>query len=477
MSKPTTENPKVFISYAWGSEEFQEKVLSFATDLVNDGIDVIYDRWSLKEGNDTYKFMEQCVNDSSINNVLILLSPNYEKKANERSGGVGTETQIISPEIYNRVEQEKFLPVVFEVGENGEVPKPTYLKGLLHFDLSDGDRYDTEYQRLVKRLYGIEIVKKPELGNRPAWLETTATVGVKVRNSYSVLKSNLANIVKKEQLESYLSDLKNKILEFKKEETFQGEMGYDAYIALYEETKTIRDEFILLMRHISFVDDGEKLVATKFEEIHEILIREYGIINDIRKTLLHELFIYVIAIYYKSKNYEALSYTLNKTYFTYDFQNPTQSFTAIYYNNEHLDNAMNKRDNKKYHSGTAQYWIDNINTEICSKNDFIFADELCYNASIFANCKASWHWFPLTYVYDNYNAMMRKFSIRLQSKEHLSETASIFGHSVESFKRKFSIIEANFKNDDFKYNRYSGHFEYAPILCEYIKSEELGILN
>lgn len=41
--------------------------------------------------------MEQSVTDATITNVLILLDPVYEKKANERHGGVGTETQIISP--------------------------------------------------------------------------------------------------------------------------------------------------------------------------------------------------------------------------------------------------------------------------------------------------------------------------------------------------------------------------------------------
>ena len=82
---------------------------------------------------------------------LILLDPIYEKKANGRNGGVGTETQIISPEIYNKVKQEKFLPVIFERGENGEIPKTSVLKNNSYiFDLSQEEKYDSEYQRLVK---------------------------------------------------------------------------------------------------------------------------------------------------------------------------------------------------------------------------------------------------------------------------------------------------------------------------------------
>ena len=93
--KSTIEHPKVFISYAWGSEDYRLKVRSFATDLMENGIDVLLDQWSLKEGNDTYAFMEQSVTDQTITNELKLLEPIYEKKANGRDGGVGTETQII----------------------------------------------------------------------------------------------------------------------------------------------------------------------------------------------------------------------------------------------------------------------------------------------------------------------------------------------------------------------------------------------
>lgn len=80
------ENPKVFISYAWGTDEYQGRVLSFATDLINDGIDVVLDKWDLSEDNDTYAFMEKCATDKSITNVLMLLDPIYAEKADGRLG-------------------------------------------------------------------------------------------------------------------------------------------------------------------------------------------------------------------------------------------------------------------------------------------------------------------------------------------------------------------------------------------------------
>jgi hypothetical protein len=480
VSKPTIEHPKVFISYAWGSEEYQAKVLSLATDLVNDGVDVKIDKWSLKEGNDTYAFMEQSVTDSSITNVLILLDENYEKKANARKGGVGTETQIISPEIYNKVQQEKFIPVVFERGANGEVHKPTYLKGLLHFDLSISGQYDDEYQRLVKRLYGIEIYRKPELGNKPLWLDSTSTVSTKTRSTYSVLKTNQPDKVKTEQFVLFLSQLRDRIIGFKNDENISV-ITSDKYIPVYAETRPVRDEFLQLLQYVSYIKNGEQYIANTLEETRNRIQRENGFLKEIKLTLLHELFIYVIAIYYKSQNYDGLAYILGKTYFTDEYSgNRAENFNIFYYQNQNMNNAVNKRDNKNYYSGTAQYWVESINIEACSKNEFVFADLLCFNYAVLGkDYHYHRYWFPLTYVYGgDENAMMRSFAIRLQSLESLSKATNLFGYNdVEELKAKIAEIEEMNKNGGFREYRYGSAFESAPILCYYVKAKDLGTLK
>ena len=63
--------PKVFISYSWSSDAL---VLDLAQRLVSHGVDVVLDKWELKEGNDKYKFMERCVNDADITKVLELVA-------------------------------------------------------------------------------------------------------------------------------------------------------------------------------------------------------------------------------------------------------------------------------------------------------------------------------------------------------------------------------------------------------------------
>jgi hypothetical protein len=480
--KSTIEHPKVFISYAWGSEDYRLKVRSFATDLMGNGIDVLLDQWSLKEGNDTYAFMEQSVTDATITNVLILLDPVYEKKANERHGGVGTETQIISPEIYNKVKQEKFLPVIFERGENGEIPKPQYLKTMLHFDLSQEEKYDSEYQRLVKRLYGIEIVEKPELGKKPSWLEEKSILPTKILTGYECLKQQKSDNIKKDEYRNFLFAVKEKIVNFSKDE-LGGSVSADEYIELYADTKLYRDDFLHLLKYSFYVPEAYKIIASVMEEICVEIKDKGGYEGEVMRTLLHEIFIYVVAFYLKNKNSDAVSYILSKTYFVGRYgYNEDQSFDVFYDHNENLDGAVSQKDGKNYYSGTANYWINNINVEICNRNEFVFADIFCHNASMFVeNYTKEWFWFPITYIYDRAeygNSLFRQFAIRLKSKEHLYETVKIMGFpDTDAFKKKYIEVETKIKEGSFREYRYNSAFETAPVMCQYVKSEELGIRN
>lgn len=144
------KTPKVFISYSWSSDEL---VLDLAKRLVAHGVDVVLDKWDLKEGNDKYEFMERCVNDSEITKVLIICDKIYAQKANDRTGGVGDETVIISSEIYGNARQEKFIPIIAERDEEGKEYVPIYIKTRIYIDLSDPAKYEEEYEKLLRNIY------------------------------------------------------------------------------------------------------------------------------------------------------------------------------------------------------------------------------------------------------------------------------------------------------------------------------------
>ena len=60
--------PKIFISYSWSSDAL---VLELAQRLVSHGVDVVLDKWDLKEGQDKYAFMERCVNAVSYTHLTL----------------------------------------------------------------------------------------------------------------------------------------------------------------------------------------------------------------------------------------------------------------------------------------------------------------------------------------------------------------------------------------------------------------------
>ena len=177
------DHPKVFISYSWTSEAYKERVLKLAERLVNDGVDVIFDRWDLRPGQDMYAFMEQSIRDAE--KVLILCEEGYAKKADNRTGGVGTETQIITPDVYGEYKQEKFIPIIMEI------PKavPSYLKSRYALYVTKDE--EIEYRTLCRYIYGLGERKKPSLGKRPTWLEDEPSAHKEAPADSELLKPNL----------------------------------------------------------------------------------------------------------------------------------------------------------------------------------------------------------------------------------------------------------------------------------------------
>ena len=486
LIKHTIEHPKVFISYAWSSEDYQNKVLAFATDLMRDGIDVIFDKWSLKEGNDTYSFMEKSVTDDTITNVLILLDPIYAKKANDRAGGVGTETQIISSEIYNKVTQDKFLPIVFERDSDGSIQKPTYLKSILHFDLSYEEKYFDEYQRLVKKLYGIEIYSKPELGVKPEWLNNETTISTKSRKKYEKIKKSQENDkVKNNEFILLIEENAKNILEYNQNFGVDGDFSTDDYIEYFDKAKYLRDEYLQMYLLIPYIKGGTRLILDNLQNLSITIATDYrnSLVSDSKTIIIHELFIYLVAYLIKTKNDEDLSYLINRTYFgkTSSSNYDATNFNIFYSNSSRLDAAMKDKYQKRYFSGTCEYWMNNINIDICSKNEFVFADIMLYNAAILSpNYKNTWFWFPLSYVYEKYYPTneFRKFAINLKSKESLGKAINIFGfNNIEEFIKKYKELEKKYQEGNFKDYRYSNSFDSASVLFKYIKSDELGMFN
>ncbi len=159
---PASRTPKVFMSYSWDTPEHQEWVKALAAKLRSHGVDVTLDHWALAPGDQLPKFMETAVRENE--HVLIVCTPKYKQKSDDRKGGVGYEGDIMTAEVLNEQNARKFIPLIKQ-GEWKEAA-PSWLAGRFYLDFR-GDPYsDQTYNELLNNLYGTKE-QAPPLGTRP----------------------------------------------------------------------------------------------------------------------------------------------------------------------------------------------------------------------------------------------------------------------------------------------------------------------
>jgi hypothetical protein len=163
-------NPRTFISYAWESDEIKQWVKNLATELRNDGIDAKLDQWEIIPGDQMPHFMEKSVRENDY--VLIICTPKYKSKSENRIGGVGYEGDIMTAEVLQKLNHRKFIPIL-KSGTN-QTAIPSWLSGKYYVDLSNEQHYSNNYSDLTTTLFNKR--------------ETAPKLGVPKENSKTNLK-------------------------------------------------------------------------------------------------------------------------------------------------------------------------------------------------------------------------------------------------------------------------------------------------
>ena len=164
------EHPKVFISYSHDSPEHKRWVLELGTKLVQNGVDVVLDRWDLTPGDNFTQFMEVGVRD--LDWVLVICTDNYVRKANNREGGVGYEVQIVTAQLVENLGIDKFIPIIRQA--SGQEKMPTFLGGRVYIDFTDDSQFNEKFDELLHKLYDVPIVEKPPLGEKPSFAKLSS---------------------------------------------------------------------------------------------------------------------------------------------------------------------------------------------------------------------------------------------------------------------------------------------------------------
>ncbi|MGC3026144.1 SEFIR domain-containing protein [Burkholderia sp. DN3021] len=400
--------PKLFISYSWTTPMHEQWVLDLAERLRDDNIDVILDKWDLREGNDAHAFMERMVTDSEIKKVAMICDLAYTEKANRRGGGVGTETQIITGEIYAHTSQDKFVAVIAEKDVDGHAVVPAYYKGRIHIDLTDADRYEQEYERLVRWVYDKPLFIKPPLGKTPAFLADTAT---KTLGNRSAMKRALDQLrdgksTATAALGDYLSSVSTSFEQLRivkdKDKEFDEQVvqSIDAFL-------TTRDEVLAVIHAVSRYQASEENVR-KLHRFFEELLRYFSPPPNISSYnewdfdnylfITHELFLHTIALFVDNEQFEhaqtliATEYYVGKNHaFNGESMVPV---TAFELNIGSLE-RRNTRLNMRRISLRADLLHDRCKTGINRFDSVAQADILVFMYVT----RSSGYWWPYTAVY------------------------------------------------------------------------------
>jgi len=470
--------PKVFISYSWA---VADKVYELAERLVNPGgVDVVLDKWDLVEGNDKYAFMEQTVNNPEITRVLIICDKTYAQKANSRTGGVGDKTIIISPEVYGKVKQEKFIPIVFETDEDGKPFVPAYIKSTMYIDLSNEENYESQYEKLLRNLHGKPEHRKPKLSAPPEWLNEEDVSLSAIRDLIKQVKGhNGSNSSKTNSLIRRASEefsLALKLFGLPLNETVSG----DFVLKQIDATKPLRDYFLdyieALINKDMLVGD---IASEHFERLHNNIIDSIDLTQcypnnlEIYHHFIWESFVCTVALFLHYEKYEEINKMLVRTYFLKEKTNSevANSFTAFRRHFELIENRCKPNcGNPKLLTLAGDIATKREKKPIIKQESIANADLILYQMSCALESQP-YKWFPILYIYCS-SPYRSTIWTRLKSKKHCEKLFPLFG--VNSFSELKKLIGRCEYDKQYKYdNAFNG----APNILSSIKLEEIGTMN
>lgn len=415
--------PKLFISYSWSSPEHEEWVLELAENLIKDGIDIALDKWELREGDDPIIFMESMVNDPTITKIIMIIDGKYTDRANQRHGGVGTESTILSQELYSKRDKNKIVAVIAEP----DVPKPTFYAGRLHIDLSNSERYAEEYEKLVRWAYDKYKYEKPKiLGSAPSFIvaeeeQVALFTNTQYRMAIDALekgKSNASSLVKQYLDKLYLElpkfSISEKNVDFnelfkQKLEHFQSHL-YE-FQKIVDAVCTHSNDPKIFKHFRSFLEKLLSLLCVVPSEKERLIID-----LELFSFLNYQFFLSLVTILIKNEEFNELKeildelYMLPENFYQRHLLDKKYMTFSVFLPREYnfIENNLKPRFYSPLGDLIKDYSDDKVITfeEICEADAFLFIKSLTYNLqSDDYYRKRWWPHFSFYIVKDRYRAL------------------------------------------------------------------------
>ena len=446
---PSLAIPKAFISYSWTTAQHQDRVRQWAERLMTDGIDVILDVFDLKEGHDKYSFMERMITDSAVTHVLIISDQKYTEKADSKAAGVGTESQIISSEVYGKVDQSKFIPIVCEFGLDRQPYLPIYMRSRIWLDFSSDESVNQNWERLVRLLHGKPAFRKPQLGKPPAYLDADTTAPISpLTSKLASVKQALVNGSKSSR--PARTDFLANCIEFaeafrlKSDPQMDNEQLAKKIVSDSNELRTLRNAIIDWVLAETTQAEEENFKDDLFEFLEQLLEVKSRPVNmnrwgtawfDAPALFVYETFLYIVAALLKNRRFLLLHEVLSGSYIRplsdRSSMRPFENAGAFYAHSEILQIAL-ATGNRRFLSPAAE-----LIKRQADRNDLAFgriveAELLVF---LFSITTGALRWWPQTLHYASQSDFT--FFVRAAQHRHFLNLATVIGiKDVEELKRK-----------------------------------------
>jgi hypothetical protein len=483
-----TKCPKIFITYSWTSDDHVEWVIKLAERLLGDGVDVVLDQWDLKEGHDKYAFMEQMVTDPTVTRVLAICDKVYAEKANERRGGVGTESQIISREVYEKVIQEKFVALVREKDDSGAPYLPVFFRSRIYIDFCSEEGFEEAYDQLLRCLFGRPERKKPPLGDPPPYLFKEEVTHVKTAGRFQRLK----DAVDKSKpyvdalLNDYLESFLNALRDFRISCDGPAESEFDEKVlASVTSFLPYRDSFLEFADFVARFMDREHTYDAVFDFFESLLpfkerpVTEnswYEPSTDNYRFIAYELFLYWLATLIQNKRYTAATRFIEDTYHYTEYFGGgrwiAKGVSAFNCRIWSLDEYRNTHRNLNTLSVTAVELKQRAKGPKVSFRDLCQIDLILFIRPFFPEPGAAGDWWPclLPYVYNDYVGWGAfELFAKAGSKRGLIPLQHLL--KVKSLPDLVGQFETMFQNQ--VYQRLVGHYRWRVDIAQLVNFNEL----
>lgn len=482
------KKPKVFISYSHSSEEHKKRIRDFAAMLRSNGIDATLDQWEVKGGKDLNAFMEKAIDDAD--KVIIACDKVYSVKANERSGGAGVETLIISPDVYGRHDQNKYIPVIFEKDINGNAYTPKYLKGRFHYDFSDENNQDPE--DLIRDIFGKPKHTKPPIGSIPQYIKEYDEDDPKAYlNPIAALSRTAIEKINHSSKRSSLHLLTKEIEKIYEDNliTFK-EYKDDPSNITYQKIEKFADllEPFINILEAEIIDDNLEAMdlITMFERLsnYDWMLKKgeksitRGMWDHINFSI-YELFLYTIVVLKAHNKHQIIKELLHANFFTSNRMRDREYSDFLIFN-KYLPSLTIRSEKSKLNTVSLQadLIVNRANKTKYKASTIVETDlYLAYYSEIKNSYGVMGFWFPRLYTYYGQFSFEQLFK-KLISKRYFNQFLIETG--LENRKELTEILE-KYENDLKKQESFTrGYSSYAfpvPLLIDVLKTEQLGTIE